>query len=83
MPNPLEWPWWVQLAGAWVACTAFAVAGFTIEMAHNRECMDFVAQGGDANAFRHRHEGLVAILLGASLTVFLLGSLGMLFKLLG
>lgn len=80
--NPFEWPGWVQLAVGWGVCTAFAMVGFAVEIAHNRECMDFVAQGGDANAFQHRHEGLTTTLFGAGLAVFLLGSLGMLSKIL-
>lgn len=83
MSNPLEWPWWIQLAFSWSACTAFVMTGFAIEMAHNRRCVDFVAQGGDANAFQHRHDGLTATLFGAGLAVFLLGILGMLSKILG
>lgn len=82
MPNPPDWPWWVELAVSWGACTVFAMAGFAIEIAHNRECMDFVAQGGDANAFQHRHDGLTITLLGAGPAVFLLGILGTLSKFL-
>lgn len=82
MPSPLDWPWWVQVAVAWSACTAFAMAGFAIGISHNKECMEFCSQGGDANAFQHRHDGLTATFFGAGLVVFLLGTLGTLSKLL-
>lgn len=80
--NPLEWPWWGILLAGWAGCVFFTLSGVAIEMAHNRECIEFCSRGGNANAFRHQHEGLTMTLFGAGLVVFLLGSLGTLSKLL-
>lgn len=78
--NPLEWPWWAQFIVGWSACAVFVLAAFAVEIAHNKECVEFCAQGGDANAFHHRHEGLSIALLGVGLAAFLLGIFGALIK---
>lgn len=80
--NPLEWPWWGLFLAGWAGCVFLTLSGVAIEIAHNKECIGFCSRGGNANAFRHRHEGLTITLLGAGLAVFLLGILGMLSKLL-
>lgn len=80
--NPFEWPWWVLFLVGWAGCAFLTLSGVAIEIAHNKECMEFCSRGGNANVFRHRHEGLTIALLGAGFTVFLLGILGMFFKLL-
>lgn len=80
--NPLEWPWWVQLAAGWGTCTIFVLMAFAVEFVYNKECMEFCSRGGNANAFRHKQEGLTMTLFVVGLAVFLLGSLGMLSKLL-